>query len=390
MPTLSRVLAALILALSSVFAAIAPAQALPQLLVDMSTGEVLHENEAGVPWHPASLTKLMTALLAFEAIETGQASLSTPVITTANALAAPPSKMGFPLDTAITLEDALYLLIIKSANDIAVAIAETIGGSEAVFVQMMNARAGHLGMTGTNFVNPHGLHDPAQVTTARDIAVLALVIRSRFPQYDAMFSTRTVVHGQSRSHTNNELLTAFSGTDGMKTGYVCASGLNIVATAHRNGRRLLAVTFGGSSSRERGEMTAQMLFSGFAGGYRGTGRSITQVANRTDLAPVNMRPNVCGAGAASYTEARKAEFPLGLDGQLSYLIDDIERPVHTMSIMGRLRDVPLPRPRPADASTIASRFAMPEPGPAGDSGPSEFAPSGGEPFIPLPRPRPAL
>src|SRR5690554_892066 len=161
-----RFIASILLALSLIGAQLVPALAIPQLLVDMRTGEVLYENDAGVPWHPASLTKLMTALLAFEAIETGQATLQTPVITTANALSVPSSKMGFPVDTAISLEDALYLLIVKSANDIAVAIGETIGGSEPAFVAMMNQRAQMLGLTATHFVNPHGLHDPAQVTSA--------------------------------------------------------------------------------------------------------------------------------------------------------------------------------------------------------------------------------
>ncbi len=161
--------------------------ALPQLLIDMRTNEVLYENEAGIPWHPASLTKLMTALIAFEAIETGQATLSTPVITSANALSVEPSRLGLPEGTAITLEDALYMLVVKSANDIAVAIGETIAGSEPAFVEMMNARAAIMGLSGTHFVNPHGLHDPAQVTTARDIAMIALTIKARFPQYDALF-----------------------------------------------------------------------------------------------------------------------------------------------------------------------------------------------------------
>ncbi|WMT86703.1 D-alanyl-D-alanine carboxypeptidase [Pelagibacterium sp. 26DY04] len=334
------------IALATLVGSIAPAFALPQLLIDMRTNEVLYQNDAGAPWHPASLTKLMTALIAFEAIETGQASLSTPVISSANALSVPPSKMGFPEGTAITLEDALYLLIVKSANDIAVAIGETIAGSEPAFVQMMNARAAMMGLTGTHFVNPHGLHDPAQVTTARDIAMIALTIKARFPQYDSMFSTRTVAFGESRSHSNNELLTGFAGTDGMKTGYVCSSGLNIVATVTRGGRQLMAVTLGANSTRERGEMTAQMLFSGFAGGYRGTGVNVVNIPNQAGIAPVDMRANICGAGAETYAEQRMEIFSAGLDGQISYLTDTIVPPTHTISTLGRLADVPLPRPRP--------------------------------------------
>lgn len=353
MQSVQRLLSICVLVLGILAATLSSALALPQLLIDMRTNEVLYENEAGIPWHPASLTKLMTALIAFEAIETGQASLSTPVITSANALSAAPSKLGLPEGTAITLEDALYILVVKSANDIAVAIGETIAGSEPAFVDMMNARAAIMGLTGTHFVNPHGLHDPAQVTTARDIAMIALTIRARFPQYDALFSTRTVALGDSRSQSNNELLTGFSGTDGMKTGYVCASGLNIVATVTRGGRQLMAITLGASSSRERGEMTAQMLFSGFAGGYRGTGRTVNAVVNQPGLLPVDMRPDICGANASHYSEQRAEIFSAGLDGQISYLNDTIVPPIHTIATLGRLADVPLPRPRPGTPDIAA-------------------------------------
>nr|WP_246473132.1 D-alanyl-D-alanine carboxypeptidase family protein [Pelagibacterium limicola] len=376
-----------------VMGSIVHALAVPQLLVDMQTGEVLYETDAGVPWHPASLTKLMTALLAFEAIEQGAVQLSTPVVTTANALRVAPSKMGFPVDTAITLEDALYLLIVKSANDIAVAIGETVAGSETEFVALMNRRAAEMGLTATHFVNPHGLHDPAQVTSARDMAIIALTIRARYSRFNAIFNTQTVEHGQSRSHTNNVLLARFAGTNGMKTGYVCASGLNIVATAERGGRHLMAVTLGASSARERGEMTAQLLFSGFAGGYRGTGQTVVSLPNRAGLAPVDMRRNICGADAAQYNEARAEEFPVGLEGQLSYLTDTIEPPVHRMAVLGRLRDVPLPRPRPDDFILEPSLAAIGAPGipprDFGDGTPGA-AVVAGELNIPLPRPRPVF
>lgn len=353
MQSVRRLLSICLLVFGILAATAVNAFALPQLLIDMRTNEVLYENEAGIPWHPASLTKLMTALIAFEAIETGQATLSTPVITSANALSVEPSRLGLPEGTAITLEDALYMLVVKSANDIAVAIGETIAGSEPAFVEMMNARAAIMGLSGTHFVNPHGLHDPAQVTTARDIAMIALTIKARFPQYDALFSTRTVALGDSRSHSNNELLTGFAGTDGMKTGYVCASGLNIVATVTRGGRQLMAITLGASSSRERGEMTAQMLFSGFAGGYRGTGKTVNAVVNQPGLLPVDMRPDICGANASEYSEQRAEIFSAGLDGQISYLNDTIVPPTHTIATLGRLADVPLPRPRPGTAAMAA-------------------------------------
>lgn len=391
MHSVRRLLSLCVLVFASLVASIAPVFALPQLLIDMRTNEVLYQKDAGLPWHPASLTKLMTALLAFEAIEAGEVTLSTPVITSANALSAPPSKMGFPEGTAITMEDALYILIVKSANDIAIAIGETIAGSEGAFVQMMNSRAAIMGLTGTHFVNPHGLHDPAQVTTARDIAMIALTIRARFPQYDSIFATRTVAFGNSRSHAANELLTGFAGTDGMKTGYICSSGLNVVATVTRNGRQLMAVTLGANSARERGEMTAQLLYSGFAGGYRGLGISVTEVPNQVGVIPVDMRSNICGDGASEYARERMAIFSAGLEGQVSYLTDTIVPPTRAVSTLGRLANVPLPRPRPLGfgAPAVAAAAAQDAALAFGDSSIDSLIPDGGAGvLIPLPRPRP--
>lgn len=350
-----------------------PASAMPRLLLDMGTGEVLYAEEAGQPWHPASLTKLMTAYVTFEAIAAGRVSLDTPVIMSQRALAEPPSKVGLPVDTALTLEDALYLLIVKSANDIAVAIAETVSGSAENFASEMNQTAAALDMTATHFVNPHGLHDPEQVTSARDLGILALNIRARHPRFADLFATEAVRLGQSRLESNNNLLTHFAGTNGMKTGFVCASGLNIVATAQRGGRSLMAVVLGGSSSRERGELTAELMLRGFAGELGGTGRSVFALAN-TGAAPVNMRPMLCGAEAKAYVAQREAAYPFGLEGQPTFLDADIAGMVHPVSTLGRLRDVPLPRPRPLWA---------PDPVPATTT--AEIGP-----IVPLPRPRPFL
>ena len=178
----------------------------PQLLVDMRTGEVLHAEDAGRPWHPASLTKLMTALVTFEAIAAGRVRLDTPVILSANAVKAPPSKVGLPVDTALTMQDALYILIVQSANDVATAIAETVSGSVPKFVTEMNVTASALGMSATHYVNANGLHDPRQVTSARDLAVLALTIRARYPQFAQIFATDTVTLGKPSLRSHNNLL----------------------------------------------------------------------------------------------------------------------------------------------------------------------------------------
>lgn len=344
------------------------ASATPRLLIDMHSGEVLFAEDAGQPWHPASLTKLMTAFVSFEAIASGRVRLDTPVIISERALKEPPSKVGLPVDTAITMRDALYLLVVKSANDVAVAIAETVSGSVEQFVLEMNTTATALGLTATHYVNPNGLHDPDQMTTARDLALLTLNIRARYPQYNDMFATQAVRLGKSYLQSHNTLLTRFAGTTGMKTGYVCSSGLNMVATANRNGRELMAVVLGSSSARERGETAAQMMLDGFAGRLGGKGVSVAALAN-TGGTPTDMRPLICGKEAGDYVSARAEAYPYGLDGEPSFLSDDIAPRVVTVSLLGKLRDVPLPMPRPLWAPS-------PPPPPSVT--------------IPLPRPRPFL
>ncbi|MBU1174793.1 MAG: D-alanyl-D-alanine carboxypeptidase [Alphaproteobacteria bacterium] len=366
MPAWRRALFAFVFALAALAAG--ASSAMPRLLLDMRSGEVLFADEAGQPWHPASLTKLMTAYVTFEAIAAGRLTLDTPVIISERALAEPPAKIGLPVDTALTLENALYLLIVKSANDIAVAIAETVSGSVEDFVFEMNVTASALGMSASHFTNPNGLHDPDQVTTARDLAVLALSIRIRHPQYDALFATESVQLGKARLDSNNNLLTGFAGADGMKTGYVCSSGLNIVATATRQGRDLMAVVLGSASARERGEVAAQLLLSGFSGQISGSGRSVAAIANDGG-APTDMRPLICGKEAGDYVASRAEAYPYGLEGEPSFLSDKVASHVHAVSLLGRLRSVPLPRSRPLWAPE-------PPPSPTLD--------------FPLPRPRPFL
>ena len=325
------------------------ARANPMLLVDMENAEVLYEQEAGVPWHPASLTKLMTAFVAFQAIEEGKISLDAKVIVSKHAVNQAPAKSGLPVGSALTLQDALYVMIVKSANDIAVSIAETVGGSEPKFVEQMNATAARLGLTATHFQNSNGLPAPEQVTTARDLAILSLYIRQTFPQYLPMFETETVTLGKASLDSNNNLLTHFEGTTGMKTGYICASGLNIVATVERGGRKLMGVVLGGSSARERGEMAAQMFLRGFSGAVTSNGKSVLAIANDLKAEPVDMKANLCGKQAKAYVAARQAEFPMGLKGQPSYLNDDVHGRTYAATDLGRMRNVPLPRLRPAYA-----------------------------------------
>ncbi|MET3899268.1 D-alanyl-D-alanine carboxypeptidase [Devosia sp. UYZn731] len=360
------------------------ARANPTLLVDMDTLEVLYADDAGLPWHPASLTKLMTAYVAFEEIAKGTITLDTPVVLSRHAINQAPSKSGLPVDSAMTMKDALYVMLVKSANDVAMAIAETVGGSEAGFVAKMNDAAARMGLTATHFANPNGLDDPEQRMSARDLAVLALYIRQTYPQYDPIFRTQAVQLGGKVLESENKLLTSFAGTTGMKTGFVCASGLNMVATIERNGRRLLAVVLGASSGRDRNERTAELALRGFSGSAAGTGQSVLGLVNSPNVAPVNMRAQICGKEAAVYVKAQEAAFPMGMKGQPSYLNDVIAANSYQATNLGRVRaGVLLPRPRPPH-TTIFPVAVAEQLGVTADLRPSVSA----DGSVPFPRPRP--
>ena len=261
---LSRAMTALITVL--------PAAAGPALLMEPSTGLVLYAEDADLPWRPASLTKLMTAYLTFEAIRDGKLSPEDVVTCTQYAQSQPPSRFGLPVGGTLKVDLAIKALIVKSANDVAIMLAEKIGGSEAGFVEMMNRTAKRLGMTNTNFVNPNGLpvfiaenvEAPGQsVTTARDMAILASMILKEFPQYAGVFSMTEVKIGNRMVTTHNGLLRTYDGADGMKTGFICAAGYNVVASATRNGRQLVAVVLGENSGAARTIRAASLFEHGF-------------------------------------------------------------------------------------------------------------------------------
>ncbi|KQN72819.1 D-alanyl-D-alanine carboxypeptidase family protein [Devosia sp. Leaf64] len=381
------------IALALSLLSLAPALANPMLLVDRDNLNVLYAEQAGQPWHPASLTKLMTAYVAFEEIAKGTVTLDTPVTLSKYALTMAPSRSGLKVGTSVSLEDALYILIVKSANDMAVAIAETIGGNEANFVAKMNDVARRMGLTATHYENPHGLHDPLQVTSARDLAVLALYIEQSFPQYMPMFHTSVVRIGNLKLESQNNLLTTFSGAIGMKTGFVCASGLNLVADVDRNGRRLLAVVLGGSSGRDRNERAAELLLKGLSGSATPTGQTILNVSNAVGAAPIDMRANICGKDAATYVKAQEAAFPMGMKGQPSYLTDQIAAVEHVATDLGRMRTgIALPRPRPAHVPAFPSAALVSDtttPTTALDANLRPGLELAGSPGVPYPRPRPA-
>ena len=242
----------------------------PYLVIDAATGTVLEEHEATRPWYPASLTKMMTAYVTLRALREGRLQLDSPVTQSANSLAQPPSKMGFKVGTQLTLETALTMLMVKSANDLAVAIGETVGGTEENFIAMMNAEARRLGMRSTHFVNPHGLPDNRQVSSAADLAILAMALKREFPDAHKYYRHPGLKFGkQTLRSANREFLQRVAGADGLKTGYICNSGYNVAASATRNGRTVIAVVLGAGSGLERTAFTREVIDRGFRLGGRG-------------------------------------------------------------------------------------------------------------------------
>ena len=320
------------------------------LLVDAATLDVLYAEDAGQPWHPASVTKLMTAYLTFAAIKDGRVTLDTPVKISQHAWNQAPAKSGLNVGDSVSLKDALYIMLVKSANDMAVAVAETVGGDEKTFVGQMNTMAKQMGLTATHYDNANGLKSPGQISSARDLAMIALYIKRDYPQYMPIFQTQNVQLGAHKLETSNTMLEHFSGLTGMKTGYICSSGLNIVATMERDGRSLLAVVLGASSARERNELAAQLFLRGLSGALKPTGQTLVDIK---DVAgdPVDMGPLICGKKAKAYVKQRMADFPMGLKGKPSYLTDKIDGPTYVATDLGAVvGGIPLPRPRPGDKS----------------------------------------
>jgi D-alanyl-D-alanine carboxypeptidase len=273
------------------------AQAEAQLLIDAATGKVLHAENATYPWYPASVTKLMTAYTTLRAIKEGRLSFNTLLTVSRNAASMPPTHMGFRPGTTVTVDNALKMLMVKSANDVAVVIAEGVGGSIGGFADMMNANARRLGMTQSNFVNPNGLPAENHVTSARDLGILAMALIKEFPEDDFYWHIHSIRYGNRIMHNYNSLIDRYPGADGMKTGFICASGYNVVASATRNGRRLIAIVLGAYSGAVRAQKAAQL----FERGFNGNGLAwLTPALGTVDaLAPIdaqppNLREEMCG------------------------------------------------------------------------------------------------
>jgi len=234
------------------------------IVVDAATGSVIAAHDATQLWYPASLTKMMTIYLAFEAVERGQAKLADMLTASTRAAAQPETRLGLTVGFRISLRDAIQALITRSANDASVAIAEHLAGSETAFADRMTVRARELGMDRTVFRNASGLPDPGQRTTARDIALLAVALKEKYPQHYAMFSARQMTFRGRTLPTINGIVVSYPGADGIKTGFTCGSGYNLVASATRDGKRLFAVLLGSASRADRTSEMTRLLNDGFA------------------------------------------------------------------------------------------------------------------------------
>ncbi len=265
-------------------------QGTPYVVIDAASGAVVAEQEAGRRWYPASLTKLMTVYVALSALRQGKVGLDTPILVSYRAARMPPSKMGFNPGSEVTLENALRMLMVKSANDIAITIAEGLGGTVEGFADQMNAAAARLGMRESHFVNPNGLHHDDHYSSARDMAIVGMALFRDFPEYSDLYGIGALRLGEQVIPTHNGLLGRYPGADGMKTGFTCAAGFNVVASATRDGRRIIAVVLGYPNAKARTLKAASLLDAGFVS------RSGPSLAALRAIpgAPPNNRPRVCG------------------------------------------------------------------------------------------------
>ena len=265
----------------------------PILVVEVDSGKVLYAQAATEPWYPASITKLMTTYVALDMVRQGKVSLDTLLTISPAAAAEPPSKMGFKPGTQITLDNALKIIMVKSANDVAWAIGENLGASIDGFADLMNETARKIGMRESRWYNPNGLPEPRQWTSARDMAVLGRALLRDFPDSQGLFSISAIQYGRAVMANHNGLLGRYAGADGMKTGFICSGGFNVVASATRGGRRLITIVMGQPSARERDIKAADLFDYGFAQQAGWTAQTLDALPPSARAEPPDMRPYIC-------------------------------------------------------------------------------------------------
>ena len=291
---------------------VADAKASPALVVDVDSGKVLYDTMATTPWFPASLTKLMTTYVALSAVREGRISMDTPLMVSPRAASMAPSKMGFRPGTLVTLDNALKMLMVKSPNDIAVTVAEGISGSVEAFAEEMNTYGARLGLHESHFVNPNGLPDPNHFSSARDMAMIGRALLREFPEQHDLFGIGALAFGNQLISNHNGMLGRYPGVDGMKTGYTCSAGYNVVLSAQRDGKRLITVVLGAPSTATRTQRAAALFDRYFADSREDEGQ-LSSLPSAPPSAPPDLRGIVCGRGRANAiaeAESEDASIPL--------------------------------------------------------------------------------
>jgi len=342
------------------------------IIVDAQNGEILLARAADSIRHPASLTKMMTLYMAFDAIKDGSLSLNDRITVSQHAASMSPSKLGLRPGQTIRVEDAIKSIVTKSANDIAVALGERLGGTERAFASRMTRRAHVIGMSRTTFRNASGLPDPQQVTTARDMAKLAMALLRDFPDRYHYFGIRNFEYNGAVMTNHNRLLGQYPGLDGIKTGYINASGFNLVASAKQNGRRLVGVVFGGTTWKSRNDHMVKLLDEGFADLRQRKPNQIQEASinSREDVAPApppiyeeatstgdaddNAADNTAVAAASTDDDAEDAAYAPQNSRQISSMIDAAQTETQTRGISFAGVNLPSsPAQRPAEAAAPA-------------------------------------
>lgn len=332
------------------------------LVMDARTGEVLHSRNADTRLHPASLTKMMTLYIAFDAVARGEISLDTEVTISKKAAAEPPSKLGLKAGQRVKLRYLIRAAAVKSANDAATAIGEAVSGSEAAFARRMNRTAQAMGMKRTTFKNAHGLTEAGHLSTARDMSRLGRQLFYDFPDYYNLFSRQSTSAGSKMvSNTNRRLLSNYRGADGIKTGYTRAAGYNLVASAERGRERIIATVFGGRSVSWRNQRVAELLDMGFT-------RAPSQVAI---VRPAKPKFNAGGEGKTVRTTGliERSPRPKGRPGAspdastLVALADGIEDALAEVAVADTVIAKPEPAPRAVQTASLAGAFLRPAPRP---------------------------
>ena len=250
-----------------------------EIIINTENGNVIHETNATHSWFPASLTKLMTLYMTFDALRSGQIQLHNPLVASLHASRQPNSKIGLRKGETLSVEDSILALITRSANDAAVVLAEHIGGTEENFAVKMTAMAHSLGMYDTHFMNATGLPHQWQVTTARDMAILAWKTQRNYPNYYPYFASHSFMFKGRELRGINKFTASYPGAEGMKTGFTCGSGYNLISSATQNANHLIGVVLGGMTSAERYQLMISMMNNGFANKYPPTGLNITSMSN---------------------------------------------------------------------------------------------------------------